>query len=378
MRQVILESNQVQKRVAILNNGRVTAFFKKLQGTNFQAGELFLSRVETVAPHLDGCFVSLPLGEKGFLPKSEWPSMNGNANEQIQAGETLIVQMKHEAQETKKALMTRNVQIKGDSLIYLPFGNYVAASHRLDEEARIRLKDLMASVIESPEGLICRTASDHQSKQALLEELRVLRQTWGEIKKETDLANVPSRLRTEPFFSLEIMSILPSNEEREWVTNDQTEADRLEQSGESVLFRQTEDLFEGFGLKSEWEHLHSPKVYLKSGITLVIEHTEALTAIDVNTFTYKKFDSKEENAYQANLEAVVEIARQLSLRQIGGLIVIDLLKMEDPAHKADVQKRFDEALREDLMTTHLAGYTKLGLMELTRKKGRFSPLLRDI
>jgi ribonuclease G len=373
MRQIVLDSAGKYRRGGILRDQTPVAFYAAQKNQTIYVNDIVLVKVTKVMPSLDGVFVQLPFGRKGFLPKKEWdPFSSQRPMGSLQQGEILLLQVKREPVENKHAVLTRNIQIKGQAMIFLPYGNYVAVSHRIKEEKRERLKkDALAWVIP-PEGAILRSTFPTYTNEAVAKEWARLKDTWDKLLLNIKDVTPPFSLYSQPFLAAELNDMVPREEERTWVTNDPGEALFLKELGEVVTYDGSEDLFRKHQLEQIWLGALKPTVYLKSGLSLIFEETQALSTIDVNSGSFKGAASKEETAFIGNLEAVDAIARELSLRQLGGIILIDLLKMENPTHREAVLTRFKDALREDFSSTYVSGYTGLGLLELTRKKTRFS------
>ncbi|HSU78849.1 MAG TPA: ribonuclease E/G [Candidatus Angelobacter sp.] len=373
MREIILDSAGQFRRAAVLQDQEPVAFFAAPKDQLIYVNDILVVKVSTLRPGLDGVFVQLPFGRKGFLPKKEWdPFSIDHPMNALQQGDTLVLQVKREPIETKHAILTRNIQIKGQAIIFLPYGNYVAVSHRIEENRRVRLKNEALAWVHPPEGAILRSTFPSYSEEAVAKEWLGLKATWDKLMLDVKASTSPCRLNPEPTLAVELGDLIPNEEARIFVTNQSEEAALLKKMGETVKFVQTPELFQKYELVRAWEQALKPTVYLKSGLSLIIEETQALISIDVNTGSFKGAESKEKTAYIGNLEAVEAIARELSLRQLGGIILIDLLKMENPDHKAAVLTRFKEALRQDFSSTLISGYTGLGLLELTRKKTRYS------
>jgi ribonuclease G len=373
MRQIILDSAGKYRRAAVLWDQKPVAFYSAPKNQSIYVNDVLLVTVTTIRPSLDGVFVQLPFGMKGFLPKKEWdPFSLHQPMASLRQGETMLLQVKREPVEKKHAILTRNIQIKGQAVILLPYGNYVAVSHRIDEKKREELKREALAWVIPPEGAILRSKFPSYTKEAVTHEWTHLKDTWDKLLLQGRGATSPCLLYSKPFLAAEINDVVPREEERIWVTNNLEESSFLIGLGETVTYDESTDLFLKHQLEHVWLGALKPTVYLKSGLSLIFEETHALSTIDVNTGSFKGTESKEETAYLGNLEAVDVIARELSLRQLGGIILIDLLKMEDPSHREAVLQRFKDALRQDFSSTYVSGYTGLGLLELTRKKTRYS------
>ncbi len=373
MRQVILETCGSRKRAALIKEQIPIGFFQEPLDLIEPMGELVVARALHYIPSL-GLFVSLPSGKKGLLPDQEWPTkeIDPRPLNDLKAGDVLLLQVKRAAVPNKHAVMTRNIQIVGEALIFLPYGNYVAISKQIEPEKAAQLRADVSSVLMHHEGVIVRSKAFDCSDRQLHNELAELRIQWnGLLNKARSLSSV-NVIQTVSF-SDRLTALLPSLMEREWWTNDKEAFERLKSKGERVYFKEEAALFESYGLNREWERAHKPLVKLESGLSLIFEKTEALTAIDVNTGSYIGNESKGQTAFEGNLEVLPELVRQIGLRQLSGMILIDFLKMDNSDHQRLIADQLTTLLKEDMVSSFVAGFTKLGLLEMTRKDIGLSP-----
>ncbi len=304
----------------------------------------------------------------------------GPIEDRLKEGRELIVQVTREGIGSKGARVTCLVALPGRYLVCLPFLAFRGLSRRItDPEERERLRAMLASMPPGPGGLIVRTAGEGIEEPAFRADAEMLAKEWESIQAKAATALAPAVLHTEldlvrrlvrdvPWQGLERI-VLDSPEAYESVVRYVAELDPLLAS-RVRLHTGPLPLFESLGLDQDIEKALRPRVWLRSGGYIVIQQTEALVSIDVNTGKYVGTRNAEDTVLRTNLEAAGEIARQLRLRDLGGIIVVDFIDMEDPASRRQVLDAFEEALRKDRARTKIVGLSELGLVQLTRKRTR--------
>jgi ribonuclease G len=290
-----------------------------------------------------------------------------------------LVQVVKDPIGTKGARLTTHISLPGSSLVYLPNVRHHGISRRItDEEERTRLREVVEG-FDGSGGWIVRTAGEDQGPAELAADRDYLLQMWERVQNTADRARAPSLIHRELSAVLRAVRDLFTHTISEvWIDDEesfQEVLDFLEQSDPSLvprvsLFRQATDLMSSFGIDRELEKALRPKVWLKSGGYLVVNQTEALVTIDVNTGKYVGSQSLEDTVFALNLEAAIEIVRQLRLRDLGGIIVIDFIDMEDAEHRRLVYDTLAEELGGDPARTQLLPMSDIGLVQLTRKRTR--------
>ncbi len=378
-------------RAAFLSDGHLIDLLIERDGGAGRVGEIFLGRVQRVIPGMAAAFVDLGIGRDGFLPASD--ARRGREERDIAAlateGEALLVQVTKDAVGDKGPAVTANVTLAGRLLVYAPFQDSVAVSHRIsDQGERDRLTAAVEAVAGSGEGFILRTAAEGVEEEALQADVEEVRARWAEIEAARDQADAPAQLRAE----LDTLPRILRDHARqglERVLIDDAdacagarrfaEAHLPEVAGLIEHHAGPQPLFDRFGLEDEIEGALWPRVNLPSGGEIVIETVEALTAVDVNTARNTGRGRQRETILETNLEAAPEIARQVRLRNLAGRIVIDFIHMEDSEDRASVLAALRDAFAGDPLPVRIGGFTSLGLAELTRRRGRPSldQLLRE-
>ncbi|HSY24381.1 MAG TPA: Rne/Rng family ribonuclease [Polyangiaceae bacterium] len=302
----------------------------------------------------------------------------------VKEGQEIIVQITKEPIGTKGARCSSHVSLPGRYVVYLPTLDHVGVSKRIgSEKERARLRETIESMKPPSGGLIVRTVAEGLTKKQLKQDVGYLVHLWGEVAKKHEDAKAPALLVSELDIVLKTARDLFTDDVDEIVIDDRAQYERLsrfvemfmpERAKEIVHYSDDEPIFDAYGIEDEIARALSRKVPLPSGGYLIIDEAEALTAIDVNTgrFVGKGSKDMEETILKTNLEAVQEIAYQLRFRNIGGLIILDLIDMEKLSNREKVRKTLDEILQKDKAKTTLNRISELGLIEMTRKRTRES------
>ncbi len=364
-----------ESRVAIVENGRLSELFIERMWECQKSGEIYKARVESVLPGMNAAFVGLGDGRNGFL------YLNDARGVKIQQNGDVLVQVVKTARKNKGARVTTRISLPGRYLVLVPGGRDVGVSKRiLKEEERARLKEAVRAMDTTGFGVILRTASEGVDADVLAADLEHLKTLWNEIKTHAERQNSPCLLYRDMGLVGRVLRDELSSVVSQIVVDNQEEFDRVKEyleryscgGGETQLsfHRSNIPLFEYYGVEKEIDELLDSKVWLKSGAYLVIDQTEALTVIDVNTGKYTGGSSLRETVLATNLEAAEEIAWQLKLRAIGGIVVVDFIDMEPEEDKKALLAKLDEVFAGDRCRVRVYGISQLGLVEMTRKRAR--------
>ncbi|MDO4739661.1 MAG: Rne/Rng family ribonuclease [Eubacteriales bacterium] len=387
-REVFVETYLGQKRMAVLEDGVLVEYAVDRPGSERLNGNIYKGVVRDILPGIQASFVNIGLAKNGYLSLEDIAvgkgDMTDSLREQIRSqgaklrrGQELIVQVVKETSGAKGPRISGNVTIAGALLVYLPTLDYVGVSRKIGDNAeRNRLAKIAGKIKPQGSGLIVRTAAAGLPEEALAREAGLLDSLWQRICARAQHAMAPALLFSDS--SLEcraVRDLLVPETDAIWFDDRQTYESALEFA--AVFSKEGADklrLYEG-GWMFEEKRIDQMankalerQVALKSGGSIVIDYTEALTAIDVNTGSFVGKNDLEETVFATNCEAAEEIARQLRLRDIGGIVVVDFIDMDEPAHEKAVLEIFARALGADRARTNLGGFTGLGLVELTRHK----------
>ncbi len=398
-KQIIVNSTVSEVRVALLENGVLAEIHIERASDEAAAGNIYKGKVLRVLPGMQAAFVDLGLEKAAFLhasdvidqQESEAASNGGNHSsvaaepvpieKKLRRGEEIIVQIAKEPMGTKGARITAHVSLPGKYLVYMPTSSQLGVSKRIDNDReRRRLRDIVSSApMPAGGGIIVRTAAAGLGERELHEDIANLVRTWLSIQDRAASTKAPALLYSDLDVVLRCMRDMLSEDVDEIVLDSRDDYDRTksfvaeflpEISGRVQLYDDMEPVFDRYGVEQQIERATDPKVWLKSGGYLVIDQGEALTMIDVNTGRYVGKRSQEETVYRTNLEAAVEIVSQLRLRNIGGIIIIDFIDMEEPNNRRLVMQTLEEALSRDKARSTILRISELGLVEMTRKRTR--------
>jgi len=379
-----------QKRMAIVDSGKLVEFNIQMAIKEPITGNIYKGVVLKVERGLQAAFVNYGGKRDGFLPlhdvsneyytdsegKETGPS---GARHSLKAGQEVLVQVMREVSERKGALLTTFVSMPGRYLVLLPNKPSSGISRKIeDEEDRKRLKGLMEQIkIEEGIGFIVRTAGMNRTKQELSRDYQHQLRLWTEIQKKANSVSAPALIYQESnfgvrslrdYFTSEISEILVDDVETIRKIRDYCKAVMPRSLKIIKLYKEKTPLFDKFQLEDQIRVIYQDRVELKSGGYIIINPTEAMITIDVNSGRASNKRNIEETAFKTNLEAAEEIARQLRLRDLGGLIVIDFIDMRDRKHDAEVEKAFKKALSVDRARIQLSRISKFGILELSRQK----------
>ncbi len=352
-------------------------------------GRLVKGRVTKVLPGMQAAFLDIGMEKDAFLHVSDLvlPAGRGDAEtageapiqDRVKPGRDLLVQIIRDAIRSKGARVTSRISLPGRYLVYMPHSSLRGVSRKVaNEEERVRLKQVAAS-LKPPGGFIVRTAGVEAGEEALRADAAWLAATWKKIQDDYETARTPSVIHPELDLLLRLLRGAPRDGFDAIYVDREEDYDRAVEylrpldpamAAHVRLFAGAESMFESFGLDTEIEKALRPRVWLKSGGYLVIEPTEALVSIDVNTGKFVGKKRPQETILRTNLEAAAEIGRQLRLRDLGGIIVVDFIDMNRDESRRKVIAALQDALRKDRARTKVVGISELGLLQLTRKRTR--------
>ncbi len=381
---LIINCRPYETRVALLENGRLAELYIERENSQYILGNIYKGKVIRVLPGIQAAFLNIGLNRTGFLCAQDMNATEKDAILSIEAslyeGQEIMVQVAKAPTKAKGARLTTNIAIPGRRLVLLPHSTHIGISRKIkDKQERDRLKEIIDEIRPKDMGIIARTISKGVSKDKLSSEIRFLLRLWEEIRSKMERASAPALLYKEPSMTLKAVRDLFTREVDRLVIDSREEYDAVMNFVNSFapglrysieLYDNSSPIFEHYGIEAEIEKTLKRRVCLKSGGYIVIEQTEALTAIDVNTGGYVGKDDPEETALRTNLEAVKEIAYQVRLRNIGGLIVIDFIDMHKKSDRDRVFNALKEAFNKDKAKTNIQYISTLGLVEMTRERTR--------
>jgi ribonuclease G len=395
--ELLIAVSEFETRVAKLSGGSVQEVHLAPASGYSLTGNIYLGRVERIIQGMQAAFVDVGLERPGFLHVRdiEGPRLiQGDGTEEearpnirdlLHEGQQLMVQVAKDPISGKGARLTTQLAIAARYMVLMPFTDHIGISQRIEDEAeRERLKSLIDEVRQEQGigmGFIARTAADGASREAIDQDVRVLTRIWDRVLEKKANADCPSMVYEElPLHIRVVRDLTDPNVETIRIDHEDTYrrvrrfVDEFvpEFAERMTYYDEDRALFQRYGVEDEIARALDKKVNLKSGGYLVIEQTEAMITIDVNTGGFLGNRSLEETVYRTNLEAAAAIPRQLRLRNLGGIIVVDFIDMEDEEHRRQVLRTLEKAAEADSARIRIDGFSSLGLVQMSRKRTRES------
>ena len=396
-KEILINVTPQETRVAILENGMLHEMYVERSRSRGIVGNVYKGKVARVLPGMEAAFVEIGLERAAFLHVSDvagYSKQNGHGSSTGQISPTQIGQLLREGQDvlvqvikdplgTKGARLTTNITIPSRYLVFMPNSENIGVSSRIENEAdRAQLKNLLLSQKELVQGVgyIIRTAAEVASEESIESDLKYLNKQWENIKNSQNIEAGNIVHRDLPLHLRTLRDMVDDDLEKMRVDSRETFCSMLEFAETYVPevadriehYPGERPIFDLHGVEDEIQKGLERKVHLKSGGYLIIDQTEAMTTIDVNTGAYVGSRNLEETIFKTNLEAAQAIARQLRLRNLGGIIILDFIDMNEEEHKRQVMRALEKALDKDHARTHISEVSSLGLVEMTRKRTRES------
>jgi len=395
--EIIADAGGDETKVALTEDGELVELYIENNNAERLVGSIYRGRVVSVLPGMQSAFVDIGYEKNAFLYVDDAIQPGEFSDEDaevcrerepeglsiekiLKPGQAVTVQVIKSPAGAKGPRVTSYVSLPGRNLVLLPNADYVGVSRRIENEAgRVKLKKIAEKLKPKGMGLIIRTASEGMRADDFKHDLQFLTDLWNGIKRKEKRGRTPRCLHMELNLVLRAVRDMLTGDIGKFVINNWDWYARAVELAEKICpklkcrieyFGKDADIFEHYGIKHQISRALAKKIWLKCGGYLVIDRTEALTAIDVNTGKYTGEASFNETILKTNLEAAEEIAKQLRLRDIGGIIIIDFIDMHKPEHQLIVMNALKSALKKDRTKTSVVGMTGLGLIEMTRKKAR--------
>jgi len=409
-KELVINTTAHETRIALLESSHIAELYIERHRERGIVGNIYRGRVIRVLPGMQAAFVDIGLDKAAFLyvadvldemeavehfvevghrhdePGSEESSEQHPPlppiEDLLQEGQEILVQVAKEPIGTKGARITSHISLPGRNLVYMPTVDHVGISRRIEnEEERERLKHLIDVIRPAGTGFIVRTAAEGKTGDELKTDLDYLVSLWDHIVEHKADRGAPCLIHSDLDVTSKVLRDILTEDVSRVIVDSAIERQKIVRFLDTFMpghhfevehYQEDEPVFDAFGLEVEIARALGRKVWLKSGGYIIIEQTEALTAVDVNTGRFVGKHNLEDTILKTNLEAVREIAFQLRLRNIGGLIIIDFIDMEKEAHREKVHAALEEALKNDKAKTNILKISELGLVEMTRKRVRES------
>ena len=391
MQELLINVSNNQKDILLLENGKLTERYIEEEGQERLEGNIYLGIVENVLPGMQAAFVDIGKEKNTFihirdiLPKVSNETGNKNENfskydikEYLKDGNPVLVQVKKDSTNKKGARISAHLSLPGRFVVIMPNEDFITISQKIDNEnERNRLKSILKKYVPKEFGAIVRTSAVSKSEEDISSDLKKTLNIYKNIKSKYDKEIQKGRnAKPQLLYKSEdivnrILTDLMDQDLYRIVTNDKDVfsqvQDKLKEAKKEIKLEIQENILEMYNIQKQLEELENRKVWLKCGGFITIDKTEALTAIDVNSGKYTGKKELEQTIFTVNKEATIEIARQLRLRDIGGIIIIDYIDMQDEENEKKIIELFEENLKKDRSKTQIVGFSKLNLLEMTCK-----------
>lgn len=403
-REIIVNVMSAEKRAAVLEDGRLVELYIERPTNERVAGNIYKGRVENVLPGMQAAFVNIGLERNAFLyvddavASLDFPDVDDEAPAEEEAengrektdrrrltisdlltvGQDIVVQVTKEPIGTKGARVVTNLTIPGRYLVLMPTVSYAGVSRRIEDSAeRDRLRQIASKIKPPNMGVIVRTVAEGRKERDLQQDMKFLLKIWERLQQKAARVKAPAVLYKDHDLIYRLVRDALTEEVDRFVIDSKAEFDRtlelLSTLGPKLrrrvsLYADQTSVFDVYNIESQIDRAVKRKVWLDCGGYLVIDETEALVTIDVNTGKFTGTTNLADTVLKTNLDAAREVARQLRLRNMGGIIICDFIDMESAEHRKKVQQVLEEEVRKDRVKTNIVGWTSLGLMEITRKK----------
>lgn len=387
--EILMNVTPTETRVAVVENGVLQEIY--IERTNHVGivGNIYKGKVVRVLPGMQAAFVDIGLERTAFIHVGE---LGGDANTPIgqllHDGQQIVVQVTKDPISTKGARLTSELSIPSRYLVYMPNTDHIGVSQRIEDEAeRERLKALVNKCLDDEgfadqgAGYILRTAAEGVGEEEILADIRYLQRLWRKLEERIKECTSPAIIYSELSLSLRSLRDYVRPEVNKVLVDSRETYQRIEKFVQQYIpeienlieyYQGPRPIFELYSVEDELQRALEQKVSLKSGGYLVIDQTEAMTTIDVNTGGFVGRKNLEETIFKTNLEAATTIGRQLRLRNLGGIIILDFIDMTDTEHQRQVLRMLEKVLEKDHTKTKISGVSGLGLVEMTRKRTRES------
>lgn len=387
MIEILINKNENEKEIALVENSKLVEYYIDEEDSNRKEGNIYIGIVKDIVKGMQSAFVDIGAEKNSFIhlkdilkkvdESKEKIDNNIDINDVATKGQKLLVQVKKDSNLQKGARVSTHINLPSRYIALMPNTDIVTTSQKIeDKKEQERLIKLVKENLSKGNGAVIRTSAIGKEKE-IIEDIKNVEKRWKDIEEtfKNDKGNKPKLIAKSEDIVEKMIIDLPEKSIQQITTNDKNEYQKIlkyQQNNSyikeaNIEIKENEDVLEKYDIKKEISKIENRKIWLKCGGFITIDRTEALTAIDVNTGKYTGNKDIEQTIYKVNEEATIEIAKQLRLRDIGGIIIIDYIDMRNDTNKKKIQKLLEENLKKDRTKTQVEGFTKLDLMEMTRK-----------
>ncbi len=389
MKEIIINvDDNKNKMIMLVENGNLLECYEENAEIKRLEGNIYLGKIQNVLQGMQAAFVDIGESKNTFIhlkdilpkldSKQENPEQivkNSNIKDVVRVGTPILVQVKRDSTNKKGARVSTHMNLPGRFLVLMPEANFVTISQKIEnEKEKERLINIVKKHLPKNMGIIIRTSAQNKKEEEIVKDMQEILEIWNKILKiaEKEKENYPKLIYKNPGMVRRILVDLVDQNVQTIIINNNQEKEEVEkilngmETNINIVYKK-ENLLCMYDLNNQLEKIKNRKIWLKCGGFITIDKTEALTAIDVNSGKYIGTKNLEQTVYTVNKEASIEIAKQLRLRDIGGIIIIDYIDMKENEHKEKIIEVLQENLKNDRSKTQIVGFTELNLLEMTRK-----------
>lgn len=370
------------KLIALLEDGILVEKYEETENKKRSEGNIYIGKVKNVLSGMQAAFIDIGEKRAAFMPirdlldriHSQEINDDKNIKKYIKPGTNVLVQIKRDATEKKGARVSKHFSITSRYIVLMPDNEYVTISNKIEDEREVqRLTNIVKEVLPKNCGAIIRTSALNKTKEEIKKDVDLVYNKWIKIQEQANVKGEKTKLiyKSHSITKRILLDLMDKDISKIIVNNEEDYEDiskfLKENECEIEIIKKVEDLKSIYDLNNQLERAKNRKIWLKCGGYITIDKTEALTAIDVNSGKYIGKDNLENTVFKVNKEASIEIAKQLRLRDIGGIIIIDYIDMNEEKNKEEIINILKENLKDDRTKTQIEGFTKLNLLEMSRK-----------
>ena len=391
MLELIIKREKEERKIALVENEKIIEYYEEKEDDNRNEGNIYIGVVKDIVKGMQASFIDIGKDKNSLIhlkdilekkdekknEKKEKVNEDKKIEQIIKPNEKLLVQIKKDSNERKGARVSTHINLPGKYIVLMPNTDIITVSQKIEnQEEQERLKKLVKENISENNGAVIRTSAEGKEKE-IIEDIKRVEKKWEQILEESkkEKQQGPRLLyKSENIVEKMLIDLIDKGLERVIVNDsiDYNEINKIKNENKEykklqILVKGEESIFEMYNLQKQIDKINNRKVWLNCGGVITIDKTEALTAVDVNTGKYVGTKTMEDTVFKVNKEATIEIAKQLRLRDIGGIIIIDYIDMSREEDKTEIEELLKEELKKDRSKTQIEGFTKLDLMEMTRK-----------
>ena len=389
MLEIIVSKKKESKQIGLVENGKLIEIYEENNSDNKNEGNIYMGVVKDIIPGMQAAFLNIGTDKNSFIhlkdilpqedQKNEKSSkkVEQNIKKVVKPNDKILVQVKKDSNAKKGARVSAHLSLVGRLTVLMPNTNIITISQKIEnEDEKQRLLEIARGVLPENTGIVIRTAAYKRSKTEIENDINFLLAKWKKIKEDADKCeSAPQLIYKNPGITEKLIIDLADEKIEKIIFDDKKEYEHISkmlkeygiENSTKLELNEKSNIFDLYEIQKQKEKLEARKIWLNCGGFITIDQTEALTAIDVNTGKYMGSSNLEDTVYKVNYEATIEIAKQLRLRDIGGIIIIDYIDMQKQENKDKIEKLLKQELKNDRAKTQVEGFTGLDLMELTRK-----------